>query len=209
MTSIPIFPLNTVLYPGSQLPLKIFEQRYLEMTKACVRDGTPFGVCRIREGQEVGLPAVPEQIGCTALIAQWEMPHLGVFHLQTRGQHPFRILRQTTQSNGLIRADVEFLAKAVGEVSPESFALCRRVLEQIVEKVGADYFFPRLALTIHAGPVTAWRKCCRWKHRTNRGCWRCVTTVRGWSNCTPTCNRLPSRDRAGAGFREPAPVSRR
>lgn len=144
MTSIPIFPLNTVLYPGSQLPLKIFEQRYLDMTKACVRDGTPFGVCRIREGQEVGLPAVPEQIGCTALIAQWDMPHLGVFHLQTRGQQPFRILRQSTQSDGLIRADVEFLAEAVGEVSPESFALCRRVLEQIVEKVGADYFFPPL-----------------------------------------------------------------
>ena len=145
MTSIPIFPLNTVLYPGSQLPLKIFEQRYLDMTKACVRDGTPFGVCRIREGQEVGLPAVPEQIGCTALIAQWDMPHLGVFHLQTRGQQPFRILRHTTQSDGLIRADVEFLAEAVGEVSPESFALCRRVLEQIVEKVGADYFFPPLS----------------------------------------------------------------
>ena len=144
MTSIPIFPLNTVLYPGSQLPLKIFEQRYLDMTKACVRDGTPFGVCRIREGQEVGLPAVPEPIGCTALIAQWDMPHLGVFHLQTRGQQPFRILRQSTRSDGLIRADVEFLAEAVGEVSPESFALCRRVLEQIVEKVGADYFFPPL-----------------------------------------------------------------
>ena len=145
MTSIPIFPLNTVLYPGSQLPLKIFEQRYLDMTKACVRDATPFGVCRIREGQEVGLPAVPEQIGCTALIAQWEMPHLGVFHLQTRGQQPFRILHQATQSNGLIRAEVEFLAEAAGEVIPETFALCRRVLEQIVEKVGVDYFLPPLA----------------------------------------------------------------
>jgi len=142
MTSIPIFPLNTVLYPGSQLPLKIFEQRYLDMTKACVRDGTPFGVCRIREGQEVGVPAVPEQIGCTALIAQWEMPHLGVFHLQTQGQYPFRILRQVTQPDGLIRAEVEFLAEATGEVDVESFALCRRVLEQIVEKIGTDYFSP-------------------------------------------------------------------
>ena len=145
MTSIPIFPLNIVLYPGSQLPLKIFEQRYLDMTKVCVRDGTPFGVCRIREGQEVGLPAVPEQIGCTALIGQWEMPHLGVFHLQTQGQQPFRILHQTTQSDGLVRAEVEYLAEAAGEVRPESFALCRRVLEQIVEKVGADYFVPPLA----------------------------------------------------------------
>ena len=142
--SIPIFPLNTILYPGSLLPLKIFEQRYLDMTKACVRDSFPFGVCRIREGQEVGVPAVPEQIGCTAVIAEWEMPHLGVFHLQTRGQLPFRILRQSMQPDGLIRADVELLAETAGDVNPESLALCRRVLEQIVAKVGSEYFFPPL-----------------------------------------------------------------
>ncbi|MBC8006720.1 MAG: LON peptidase substrate-binding domain-containing protein [Prolixibacteraceae bacterium] len=144
-TSIPIFPLNTVLYPGTLLPLKIFEQRYLDMTKACVRDTTPFGVCRIREGVEVGLPAVPEQVGCTALIEEWEMPHLGVFQLQTRGQHPFRIVRHTTQSDGLIRAEIELLSEAAGEVKPESFAFCRRVLEQIIAKVGSDYFISPLA----------------------------------------------------------------
>lgn len=139
-TFIPIFPLNTVLYPDSLLPLKIFEQRYLEMTKACVRDATPFGVCRIREGVEVGLPAVPDPLGCTALIAEWEMPHLGVFHLQTRGQHPFRILQQTTQSDGLIRAEIELLEETTGAIRQESFALCRRVLKQIIEKIGVDYF---------------------------------------------------------------------
>ena len=144
-TSIPIFPLNTVLYPGGLLPLKIFEQRYLDMTKACVRDATPFGVCRIREGREVGQPAVPEAVGCTALVVEWEMPHLGVFHLQTRGQHPFRILRQMTQSDGLIRAEIELLKEAAGPIQQESFAHCRRVLEQIIEKIGADYFSSPLA----------------------------------------------------------------
>jgi Lon protease-like protein len=144
-TSIPIFPRNTVLYPGSLLPLKIFEQRYLDMTKACVRDATPFGVCHIREGVEVGLPAVPDPLGCTALIAEWEMPHLGVFHLQTRGQHPFRILQQTMQSDGLIRAEIELLEETAGAIRQESFALCRRVLEQIIEKIGVDYFSPPLA----------------------------------------------------------------
>lgn len=143
--SIPIFPLNTVMFPGSLLPLKIFEQRYLDMTKACVRDNAPFGICRIREGREVGVPAIPEQVGCTALIVEWEMPHLGVFHLRTRGQLPFRILQHTTQSDGLIRADIEWLEDAVGGVRPDSFAFCRRVLEQIVQKVGPDYFFPPLA----------------------------------------------------------------
>ena len=140
-TSIPIFPLNIVLYPGSLLPLKIFEQRYLDMTKACVRDATPFGVCRIREGQEVGQPAVPDQVGCTALIAQWEMPYLGVFHLQTRGQHPFRILQQTTQSDGLIRAEIELLEEDGGAAEPGSLTFCRHVLEQFVERLGTEYFF--------------------------------------------------------------------
>jgi Lon protease-like protein len=78
-TTIPIFPLNTVLYPGGMLPLRIFEQRYLEMTRDCLRDTTPFGVCRIREGAEVGTPALPESVGCTAVIAEWEMPHLACF----------------------------------------------------------------------------------------------------------------------------------
>ena len=143
--SIPIFALNTVLYPGSLLPLKVFEQRYLEMTKACVRDNAAFGVCRIKEGQEVGLPAVPDEVGCTARIMEWEMPHLGVFHLRTRGEMPFRILRHSTQADGLIRADVEYMEDFPGEVGAESFALCRRVLEEIIGRIGADYFQPPLA----------------------------------------------------------------
>ena len=143
--SIPIFPLHAVLYPGGVLVLKIFEQRYLDMTKACVRDGSPFGVCRILEGQEVGVPAVAEQIGCTAVIAQWEMPHLGLFELRTRGEQPFRILTQSTEPNGLIYAEVEMLTDTAGDVQRESFDLCRQVLEQVVEKIGADYFDPPLA----------------------------------------------------------------
>ncbi len=141
---LPIFPLNTVLYPGGLLPLKIFEQRYQEMTKACLRDATPFGVCRIREGIEVGSPAVPEPIGCTAIIAEWEMPHLGVFLLKSRGQQAFRIIEKSTQRDGLIRAEVELLEDEAGNPAPEALRLCRQVLEQIVNRIGNDYFFAPL-----------------------------------------------------------------
>ena len=141
---LPIFPLNTVLYPGSLLPLKIFEQRYLEMTKASLRDTTPFGVCRIREGHEVGSPAIPEPIGCTAIIAEWDMPHLGVFLLKSRGQQAFRIVEKSTQPDGLIRAEVELLEDEVGNPAPEALRLCRQVLEQIVNRIGNDYFFAPL-----------------------------------------------------------------
>jgi len=144
-TTVPIFPLNTVLYPGSLLPLRIFEQRYLEMTRDCLRDSTPFGVCKIKEGVEVGKPALPEALGCTALIAEWEMPHLGVFHLKARGQHRFRIRDQTTQPSGLILAEIDLLEEVPGSANEKSLALCRRVLEQIVGRLGAEYVFAPLA----------------------------------------------------------------
>jgi Lon protease-like protein len=135
---IPIFPLNTVLFPGGVLPLRIFEQRYLAMTKACLRDNTPFGACLIREGSEVGTPAVPCSVGCLATIAEWEMPQLGLFHLLARGGDRFRILRTRTASNGLIAADVEVLP-ALSERPPPD-AACRSVLESVIGKVGADRF---------------------------------------------------------------------
>ena len=143
--TVPIFPLNTVLYPGSMLPLRIFEQRYLEMTRDCLRDSTPFGVCKIKEGVEVGKAALPEALGCTAVIAEWEMPHLGVFHLKVRGQQRFRIRHQTIQPSGLIRAEIDLLEEVPGSPNEESLDLCRRVLEQIVGRLGATYFLAPLA----------------------------------------------------------------
>jgi Lon protease-like protein len=107
-----LFPLGTVLFPGGMLPLKIFEQRYLEMTKACIRDNLPFGVCLIREGREVGEPATPETVGCLATIEQWDMPGTGIFHLLARGGERFRILETSVAINGLLSADVELLASA-------------------------------------------------------------------------------------------------
>lgn len=136
--AVSIFPLNTVLYPDGVLPLKVFEQRYIEMTKACLRDSLPFGVCLIREGHEVGAPAVPEPVGCLATIEQWDMPQLGVFQLLTRGGGRFRIREMQVAPNHLISALVDPIApdSAADEVDP----LCREVLAAIIEKVGAERF---------------------------------------------------------------------
>ena len=135
---IHIFPLNTVLFPDGVLPLKVFEQRYIEMTKACLRDERPFGVCLIREGREVGTAAVPEPVGCLATIESWDMPQLGLFHLVARGGGRFRIREMRVAPNRLISAAVEPIPPdhAAHEVEP----LCRQVLQAIVEKVGAGRF---------------------------------------------------------------------
>lgn len=137
---LPIFPLNTVLFPGGVLPLKIFEQRYLDMTKACVRDDTPFGVCLINDGPEVGAPASPVEVGCIAKITQWEMPQLGIFHLVTRGAERFRLLSMHTEANGLIIGEVVPMPdEPKAHVEPRHDK-CVAVLKQLVERFGEDHF---------------------------------------------------------------------
>jgi len=137
---IPIFPLRTVLFPGGLLPLKIFEQRYLDMTKVCIRDASPFGVCLLREGAEVGAPAIPNPIGCTALIQDWEMPHLGLFHLVCRGESVFRIAEHWTIKGGLIYGSVELNAPLPSQALPATHQPLADLLKKIIDKVGADHF---------------------------------------------------------------------
>lgn len=132
-----LFPLGTVLFPGGLLPLKIFEQRYLEMTKVCLRDNLPFGVCLIREGNEVGVPAAPERVGCLATIEQWDMPNAGIFHLLARGGERFRIHKTSVAANGLLSGEVEMLPQAQPcAPDPDCVALVKRVISQ----VGAEHF---------------------------------------------------------------------
>ena len=90
-TTLPLFPLKTVLFPGGMLPLKVFEQRYIEMTKSCLKDETPFGVCLLKDGEEVARPGhaakAPEfaVIGTLARITACDVPQLGIMHLRTEG----------------------------------------------------------------------------------------------------------------------------
>jgi len=138
--NVPLFPLNTVLFPGGLLPLRIFEQRYLEMAKACLRDGTPFGVCLIREGAEVGTPATHEELGCLARIAQWDMQQLGLLQLVAHGGERFRVLARRVRADGLILADIELLAEDADTPLPEKFRACRQLLERIVAEHGERLF---------------------------------------------------------------------
>ena len=140
MIRIPIFPLNTVVFPGTLLPLKIFEQRYIEMTTRCIRDGTQFGVCLIREGNEVGEPAVPYETGCLASILSWDMQQLGIFLLVTRGERRFRIVEQWTEPNRLRMADVAAFAEEKEEPLPDEHAACADILKAVAKRAGESSF---------------------------------------------------------------------
>lgn len=106
---VPLFPLDTVLYPGSMLPLKIFELRYMDMAKACLKNDSSFGVCLIASGRETGAPALPHEVGTLARIARWDMPQLGVLQVRCHGEQRFRIVSRRVEASGLQRADIEVL----------------------------------------------------------------------------------------------------
>jgi Lon protease-like protein len=88
---LPLFPLNTVLFPEMTLPLRIFEPRYLQMVEDCMREDALFGVVCIQSGPEVGGPALPYTIGTTARIVGVERESPKLLHIVTVGQERFRI----------------------------------------------------------------------------------------------------------------------
>ena len=123
-----------MLFPRGRLPLRLFEQRYLTMAKACLKDGTPFGVCAIREGKEVGTPAVPFEVGTTAKIAEWDMPQLGVLQIVAIGEARFRIRERRALADGLLLGQVEVLPPETDGPVPAACAPCVRLLERVIEE---------------------------------------------------------------------------
>lgn len=91
LRELPLFPLNTVLFPGMPLPLHIFEPRYKVMINRSIEEAAPFGVVLIRTGQEVGGPSVPYDVGTSAFVTQVERLPGGRMNINTVGYQRFRI----------------------------------------------------------------------------------------------------------------------
>jgi Lon protease-like protein len=142
--TIPLFPLRTVLFPGGILPLKVFEARYVDMTKECLRYERPFGVCLPTGGDEVAHPVgEPPQfasVGTLARITNWDMPQLGILHLATLGLARFRVESHGTDASGLVTGQVVPLPPEPRETLPEACAPLARLLEIIATRVGPDNF---------------------------------------------------------------------
>jgi len=111
---LPIFPLNTVLFPGATLPLHIFEDRYRVMIGECIAGDREFGVCLIREGAEVGESATPNDVGTTARVTSVQRLEDGRMNIMCTGVRRFRIQQIVEQTPYLI-ADVEMLEPAASD----------------------------------------------------------------------------------------------
>jgi Lon protease-like protein len=137
--NVALFPLNTVLFPGGVLPLRIFEARYMDMVRDCMRRDEPFGVCLIIAGSESGTAARTESVGCLAHIVAWDMEQLGLLHLRTIGGQRFRVLRSKVQADQLQRAEIELLAPDEDTpIEPEHQA-CAALLTRVLDDVRAQH----------------------------------------------------------------------
>lgn len=143
--NISLFPLNTVLFPGSVLPLKIFEQRYLDMAAVCLKESKPFGICLIDGGNETGQAAKPHSVGTLAKIINWEMEQLGILQITTQGERRFRIIDQEIGPNQSLSARVEIIPDNGPLPLPSERQRLLPLLHRVIKDLGTE----RIALPHH------------------------------------------------------------
>ncbi|MCH7738234.1 MAG: LON peptidase substrate-binding domain-containing protein [Chloroflexi bacterium] len=143
LTVLPLFPLNLVLFPGMDLPLHIFEERYKDMIGQCLEQDAPFGVVLIKKGLEVGDPADPERIGTSTRILRSELLDQGRMNIVTKGERRFEIEEIIQRAPHLV-GRVRFLVELEGEGCSE-----------LVTQINEDYVALVKNLTALTGGYTS------------------------------------------------------
>ena len=130
--SLPLFPLNVVLFPNAVIPLHVFEERYKLMVQRCLDSDSRFGVVLIKSGDEVGGPADPHSIGTLARIAEVERFDDGRMLLSVVGEKRFRIL-ELTEREPYLEGLVEVLDEDVDvSLTPAEISTIREAVTRHV-----------------------------------------------------------------------------
>jgi Lon protease-like protein len=137
---IPLFPLNTVLFPGGPLPLRIFEARYIDLVRRCLREQSGFGVVLISEGAEAGnAPTETCDVGTYARIVDFSSHPDGLLGIEARGERRFRIRARRRERDGLHMAEIDWLPLEVEAALPEEFFDLGPALDYVMTRVGEPY----------------------------------------------------------------------
>jgi uncharacterized protein len=136
--SIPLFPLNIVLFPNGPLPLRIFETRYVDMVRSCMREDSSFGVVLISKGIEAG-PAETFDVGTTAKITDFHQLPDGLLGLSCVGQRRFRILKKSVAKDGLNLGEIEWLEIEPAMSVPARHARLKELLRTVLPQLGEGY----------------------------------------------------------------------
>lgn len=137
--TVPLFPLNTVLFPNGVLPLRIFEPRYLDMVSDCLKNDTGIGVVLIKEGAETGKAANCYDMGTLSSISYWHKRPDGILGVTLKGQQRFKILSTTVQKNQLVMAEVELLPEIESTELPGGYEHLVLLLQQIIGQLDPPF----------------------------------------------------------------------
>ncbi|MDX1499898.1 MAG: LON peptidase substrate-binding domain-containing protein [Woeseiaceae bacterium] len=135
---VPLFPLNTVLFPGGPLPLRIFETRYIDMVSGCLKADAPFGVLLIKSGGETG-SATMHEIGTLARIVDWYQGSDGLLGITAVGERRFRLLTAERQADGLNLGEIELLPDEAPVPLPEEYRDLTKILADVLDDLGLLY----------------------------------------------------------------------
>lgn len=135
---VPLFPLNTVLFPGGPLPLRIFEARYIDMISACLKTDTRFGVLLIRDGGETGA-ATTYDVGTLARIVDWYQGSDGLLGVTAVGTERFRLLSSERQDDGLNVGEIEILDAEPVMALPDEYGEMAEILAGVLDDLGLLY----------------------------------------------------------------------
>lgn len=139
-TRVALFPLSVVLFPRGVLPLRVFEARYMDMVRDCMRDGTSFGVCLITDSKSSDTDAAPgtAEVGCLTRITAWDMQQLGLLQIRTVGGERFRLLASESQPNGLMIGEIDLIGEDEDQPVPAQHQPCVDLLTRIIEDTSAQ-----------------------------------------------------------------------
>ncbi len=130
-----LFPLaTTVLFPHQEIPLNIFEPRYLNLIEQCTQQNKGFGISLIKEGAEVGPPPIPHKVGTAVEIISYDRIEKNRFFVVVRGTRRFQIVR-LLQEQPHIRVEISWLDPEEDNLFPGDYELLRHTLKRLLEKI--------------------------------------------------------------------------
>ena len=138
---IPLFPLGTVLFPEGVIALKIFEARYLDMIKQCLREKTEFGVVSIIKNASNNTEKEPPtfaSIGTLALIEEFDPVQPALYMTKSCGTQRFKLLNSIQQDNGLWVGEIELLDKDPLMPIPHEHQGVAKLLNEIISVIQSE-----------------------------------------------------------------------
>lgn len=129
--SLPLFPLQTVLFPGGLLSLRVFEQRYLDMVRDCARSGSGFGVICAWPAESENR-ARHARIGTEAMMVDFDQLEDGLLGVTCRGQRRFLIRETRARDDGLLIGDIDWLPPEPAVPVPTRLAALQTLMQELL-----------------------------------------------------------------------------